>query len=105
MSELMIHFGFNEKGEPVSIPLFQMFFDATTGHSKTAGMKTLLWRFHLSHPDWKILIIDSKDKRDYADFNADIPICFVETTEPLDLKNLLEPLVARARYVKLVLVL
>lgn len=90
---LDVHFGFNEKGEPVSIPLFQMFFDATTGHGKTIGMKTLLWRFHLSFPDWKILIIDSKDKRDYADFNADIPICFVQTTEPLDLKNLLEPLV------------
>ncbi len=70
-----------------------MFFNATTGHGKTVGMKTLLWRFHQAFPDWKILIIDSKDKRDYADFNADIPICFVETTEPLDLKNLLEPLV------------
>lgn len=90
---LEIHFGFNEKSEPVSIPLFQMFFDATTGHGKTVGMKTLLWRFHQAYPDWKILVIDSKDKRDYADLNADIPICFVETTEPLDLKNLFEPLV------------
>lgn len=92
MSELAVHFGFNEEGEAVSIPLFQMFFNATTGHGKTVGMKTLLWRFHLSFPDWKILIIDSKDKRDYADFNADIPICFVETTEPLDIKALLEPI-------------
>lgn len=90
---LDIHFGYDEKGQAVSIPLFQTFFNATTGHGKTVGMKTLLWRFHQAFPDWTILIIDSKDKRDYADFNADIPICFVETTEPLDLKNLLEPLV------------
>jgi hypothetical protein len=90
---LDIHFGYDEQGQAVSIPLFQTFFNATTGHGKTVGMKTLLWRFHQAYPDWKILIIDSKDKRDYADFNADIPICFVETTEPLDLKNLLEPLV------------
>jgi len=90
---LDIHFGYDEEGNAVSIPLFQTFFDATTGHGKTVGMKTMLWRFHQAHPDWKILIIDSKDIRDYADLKADIPICFVETTEPLDLKNLLEPMV------------
>ena len=41
----------------------------------------------------QIRVHNSKDKRDYADLNADVPICFVETTEPLDLKNLLEPVV------------
>lgn len=91
--KVQIPFGFNEKMEKVWLPLFHSFFVAMTGHGKTVGMKSLLYRFHDLHPDWKILIIDSKDKRDYADIHADISICFVETTEPLDLKNLLEPLV------------
>lgn len=91
--KVQIPFGFNTKGIKVSLALFHSFFVAMTGHGKTLGMKSLLLRFHEQHPDWKILIIDSKDKRDYADLNSDINICFVETTEPLDLKNLLEPVV------------
>lgn len=91
--KVLIPFGFNEKLERFMLSLFHTFFVAMTGHGKTLGMKSLLFRFHKLFPDWKILIIDSKDKRDYADLNADIPICFVETTDPLDLKNLLEPIV------------
>jgi hypothetical protein len=91
--KVKIPFGFNPRLERVLLSLFHTFFVAMTGHGKTLGMKSLLLRFHELFPDWKILIIDSKDKRDYADLNADIPICFVETTEPLDLKNLLEPIV------------
>jgi hypothetical protein len=91
--KVLIPFGFNEKLEKFMLSLFHTFFVAMTGHGKTLGMKSLLFRFHELFPDWKILIIDSKDKRDYADLNADIPICFVETTDPLDLKNLLEPIV------------
>jgi hypothetical protein len=91
--KVLIPFGFNEKLERFMLSLFHTFFVAMTGHGKTLGMKSLLFRFHELFPDWKILIIDSKDKRDYADLNADIPICFVETTDPLDLKNLLEPIV------------
>jgi hypothetical protein len=92
--KVQIPFGFNAKGMRVSLPLFHSFYVAMTGHGKTLGMKSLLFRFHEQHPDWKILIIDSKDKRDYQDLNSDIPICFVETTEPLDLKALLEPIVS-----------
>lgn len=91
--KVQIPFGFNTKAERILLSLFHSFFVAMTGHGKTLGMKSLLLRFHELYPDWKILIIDSKDKRDYADLSADIPICFVETTEPLDLKNLLEPIV------------
>lgn len=91
--KVQIPFGFNEKAVRILLSLFHSFFVAMTGHGKTLGMKSLLLRFHELYPDWKILIIDSKDKRDYADLSADIPICFVETTEPLDLKNLLEPIV------------
>lgn len=90
--KVRIPFGFNDKLERVLLSLFHTFFVAMTGHGKTLGMKSLLLRFHELFPDWKILIIDSKDKRDYADLKADIPICFVETTEPLELKNLLEPI-------------
>jgi hypothetical protein len=89
-----IPFGFNTKGERVNLSLFHSFFVAMSGHGKTLGMKSLLLRFHGQHPDWKILVIDSKDKRDFADLNSDIPICFVETTEPLDLKALLEPILS-----------
>jgi len=91
--KVQIPFGFNEKAERILLSLFHSFFVAMTGHGKTLGMKSLLLRFHQLFPEWKILIIDSKDKRDYADLSADIPICFVETTDPLDLKNLLEPVV------------
>jgi hypothetical protein len=91
--KVRIPFGFNEKLEKVFLSLFHTFFVAMTGHGKTLGMKSLLLRFHELFPDWKILIIDSKDKRDYADLHADIPICFVEATDPLDLKNLMEPIV------------
>jgi len=91
--KVRIPFGFNEKLEKIFLSLFHTFFVAMTGHGKTLGMKSLLLRFHELFPDWKILIIDSKDKRDFADLNADIPICFVETTDPLDLKNLMEPVV------------
>lgn len=91
--KVQIPFGFNEKLERVLLSLFHTFFVAMTGHGKTLGMKSLLLRFHELFPEWKILIIDSKDKRDYADLNADIPICFVEATDPLDLKNLMEPIV------------
>jgi len=91
--KVRILFGFNEKLEKIFLYLFHTFFVAMTGHGKTLGMKSLLLRFHELFPDWKILIIDSKDKRDYADLNADIPICFVEATDPLDLKNLMEPVV------------
>jgi hypothetical protein len=91
--KVRIPFGFNEKLEKVFLSLFHTFFVAMTGHGKTLGMKSLLLHFHELFPDWKILIIDSKDKRDFADLNADIPICFVETTDPLDLKNLMEPVV------------
>lgn len=92
--KVQIPFGFNEKAERILLSLFHSFFVAMTGHGKTLGMKSLLLRFHELFPDWKILIIDSKDKRDYADLSADIPICFVETTDALDLKNLLEPILA-----------
>ena len=92
--KVQIPFGFNEKLQKVDLSLFHSFFVAMTGHGKTLGMKSLLQRFHARFPDWRILIIDSKDKRDYADLHADIPICFVETTDPLDLKNLLEPIVS-----------
>jgi len=91
--KVRIPFGFNEQLQKVFLSLFHTFFVAMTGHGKTLGMKSLLLRFHELFPDWKILIIDSKDKRDYADLNADIPICFVEATDPLDLKNLMEPIV------------
>jgi hypothetical protein len=91
--KVKIPFGFNEHLDKVLLSLFHTFFVAMTGHGKTLGMKSLLLRFHELFPDWKILIIDSKDKRDYADLNSDIPICFVETTDPLDLKNLMEPVV------------
>jgi len=91
--KVRIPFGFNEKLEKIFLSLFHTFFVAMTGHGKTLGMKSLLLRFHELFPDWKILILDSKDKRDYADLNADIPICFVETTDPLDLKNLMEPVI------------
>ena len=91
--KVKIPFGFNKELDRVLLSLFHTFFVAITGHGKTLGMKSLLLRFHELYPDWKILIIDSKDKRDYDDLKADIPICFVETTEPLDLKNLLEPIV------------
>jgi len=91
--KVQIPFGYNERAVRVLLSLFHTFFVAMTGHGKTLGMKSLLLRFHQLFPEWKILIIDSKDKRDYADLNADIPICFVETTDPLDLKNLLEPVV------------
>lgn len=90
--KVQIPFGFNEKLERVLLSLFHTFFVAMTGHGKTLGMKSLLLRFHELFPDWKILIIDSKDKRDYADLKADIPVCFVETTEPLEIKSLLEPI-------------
>jgi len=92
--KVKIPFGFNEQAQRVLLSLFHTFFVAMTGHGKTLGMKSLLLRFHELFPDWKILIIDSKDKRDYADLNADIPICFVEATDPLDLKNLMEPIVS-----------
>lgn len=92
--KVQIPFGFNEKAERILLSLFHTFFVAMTGHGKTLGMKSLLLRFHQLFPEWKILIIDSKDKRDYADLSADIPICFVETTDALDLKNLLEPILA-----------
>lgn len=91
--KVQIPFGYNGKLEKVMLSLFHTFFVAMTGHGKTLGMKSLLFRFHEVFPDWKILILDSKDKRDFADLNSDIPICFVETTDPLDLKNLLEPVV------------
>ncbi len=91
--KVRIPFGFNKQLDKALLPLFHTFFVAITGHGKTLGMKSLLLIFNKLYPDWKILIIDSKDKRDYADLNSDIPICFVETTEPLDLKNLLEPVV------------
>jgi hypothetical protein len=91
--KVRIPFGFNEQLQKVFLSLFHTFFVAMTGHGKTLGMKSLLFRFHKLFPDWKILIIDSKDKRDYSDLNADIPICFVETTDPLDLKNLMEPII------------
>lgn len=91
--KVQIPFGYNGKLEKVMLSLFHSFFVAMTGHGKTLGMKSLLFRFHELFPDWKILILDSKDKRDFADLNSDIPICFVETTDPLDLKNLLEPVV------------
>lgn len=91
--KVKIPFGFNRDLQKVMLSLFHSFFVAMTGHGKTLGMKSLLLRFHELYPDWKILILDSKDKRDYADLNADIPICFVETTDPLDLKNLMEPVV------------
>jgi hypothetical protein len=91
--KVQIPFGFNNRQEKILLSLFHTFFVAMTGHGKTLGMKSLLHRFLDQYPDWRVLIIDSKDKRDYADLNADVPICFVETTEPLDLKNLLEPVV------------
>jgi len=91
--KVKIPFGFKEQSQKVFLSLFHTFFVAMTGHGKTLGMKALLLRFHELFPEWKILIIDSKDKRDYADLNADIPICFVEATDPLDLKNLMEPIV------------
>lgn len=91
--KVQIPFGFNREQDRVVLSLFHSFFVAMTGHGKTLGMKSLLLRFHELYPEWKMLILDSKDKRDYADLNADIPICFVETTDPLDLKNLLEPVV------------
>jgi len=91
--KVKIPFGFNEQLQKVSLSLFHTFFVAMTGHGKTLGMKSLLLRFRELFPDWKVLIIDSKDKRDYADLNADIPLCFVEATDPLDLKNLMEPIV------------
>jgi len=88
----LIFFGWNKKGEKVFVPLFHLFINATSGAGKTVILKHLLWRFSSTHPDWSILIIDSKDKREFADLNSDIPLCFVETTEPLDLKDLMEPL-------------
>lgn len=91
--KVQIPFGWNAKLGRILLSLFHTFFVAMTGHGKTLGMKSLLYRFRELYPDWKILIIDSKDKRDYADLNADIPICFVETTDPLELKSLLEPVV------------
>lgn len=93
-----IHFGYDEKSDPVEIPLFHTFLVGITGCGKTTGIKSLLKRFHDKYPEWKILIIDSKDKRDYSDLGSDINPVFSEIDDPLDLKNLFEPLVGNSMF-------
>jgi hypothetical protein len=76
-------------GEEVYLPVHQTFIDASTGAGKTVLLKSLAVRVANENPEYRILLIDSKDERDFEDFHRDIPLCFLETTEPLVLRDLM----------------
>lgn len=75
--------------EPVYLPIHQTFIDASTGAGKTVLLKSLGVRLAEEHPEYRVLFIDSKDDRDFEEFGNDIPLCFLETTEPLVLRDLM----------------
>lgn len=91
--KVSVKIGYEDKtGEEVHLPLHQTFLDATTGAGKTLLMKSYAIRLVEQDSDYKVLFIDSKDRRDFTEFDGDIPLCFLQTTEPLVLRDLMESL-------------
>ncbi len=76
-------------GELVSIPLFNTYLGAISGHGKTVLMKAYIKALSEEHPDLRMLVVDSTDDQEYGDLGREIRLCFVETSDPFVLKELL----------------
>lgn len=83
-NEIVVGFEINS-GEQVSIAPNHLFIGGTTGTGKSELMRALIDRYN-----GKVLILDVKRPRDYADFVADVPLYVEKQMEPLQIKRLIE---------------
>jgi len=67
---------------------------AITRHGKTKTVKDLIRRGLEEGVFKRVLFIDSKDERDFKGMGIEVPPCFVDATEPLETKALLEAIEA-----------
>ena len=67
---------------------------AITRHGKTKTVKDLIRRGLEEGVFKRVLFIDSKDERDFKGMGIEVPPCFVDATEPLETKALLEAIVS-----------